>query len=62
MENDNEDVDLWWSQDDRLFKYEVKWASGVAYHFSDQVAFGTMDDAPVPMGACPCAAPADGGE
>ena len=62
MENDNEDVDLWWSQDDRLFKYEVKWNSGVAYHFSDQVAVGAMDDAPVPMGACPCAAPADGGE
>ena len=62
MENDNEDVDLWWSQDDRLFKYEVKWNSGVAYHFSDQVAVGAMDDTPVPMGACPCAAPADGGE
>ena len=62
MENDNEEVDLWWSQDDRLFKYEVKWNSGVAYHFSDQVAVGAMDDAPVPMGACPCAAPADGGE
>lgn len=64
MENDNEDVDLWWSQDDRLFKYEVKWSSGVAYHFGDQVALGAMDDAPVPMGACPCVAPAadDGGE
>ena len=63
MENDNEDVDLWWSQDDRLFKYEVKWSSGGAYHFSEQVAIGAMDDAPVPMGACPCAAPAadDGG-
>ena len=55
MENDNEDVDLWWSQDDRLFKYEVKWASGVAYHFSDKVAYGVMDAAPTPMGACPCA-------
>jgi hypothetical protein len=62
MENDNEAVDIWWSQDDRLFKYEVKWASGVAYHFGDQVVLGAMDDAPVPMGACPCAAPADGGE
>lgn len=56
MENDNEDVDLWWSQDDRLFKYEVKWASGVAYHFSDKVVFATMSAAPVPMGVCPCAA------
>ena len=64
MENDHEDIDLWWSQDDRLFKYQVKWNSGVAYHFPDQVVVGAMDDAPVPMGACPCAAPAadDGGE
>lgn len=63
MENDNESVDLWWSQDDRLFKYQVKWNSGVAYHFSEMIAVGTMDDAPVPIGACPCAAPAadDGG-
>lgn len=61
MENDNEDVDLWWSQDDRVFKYQVKWASGVAYHFPDQIVFGAMDEAPVPMGACPCAAaPAEG--
>ena len=61
MENDNEAVDLWWSQDDRLFKYQVKWNSGVAYHFSDQVAWGVMDAAPTPMGACPCAAAADDG-
>lgn len=65
MENDHEDIDLWWSQDDRVFKYQVKWNSGVAYHFPDQVVYGVMDAAPVPMGACPCAAaPAadDGGE
>ena len=64
MENDHEDIDLWWSQDDRVFKYQVKWNSGVAYHFPDQIVFGAMDDAPVPMGVCPCAAPAadDGGE
>lgn len=63
MENDHEDIDLWWSQDDRVFKYQVKWNSGVAYHFPDQIVFGVMDDAPVPMGVCPCAAPAadDGG-
>ena len=61
MENDNESVDLWWSQDDRLFKYQVKWNSGVAYHFSDKVAWGVMDAAPTPMGACPCAAAADDG-
>ena len=62
MENDHEDIDLWWSQDDRVFKYQVKWNSGVAYHFPDQVVVGVMDDAPFPMGACPCAAAADAGE
>lgn len=53
-ENDNELVDLWWSQDDRLFKYQVKWNSGVAYHFSEHIAWGVMDAAPTPMGSCPC--------
>ena len=63
MENDNELVDLWWSEDNRVFRYQVKWNSGVAYHFSEDSALGVMDDAPVPLGACPCAAPAadDGG-
>lgn len=56
MENDNEAIDIWWSQDDRMFKYEAKWVSGVAYHFSDQIVYGVMDDAPVPMGTCPCVA------
>jgi len=62
MENDNEVVDLWWSQDDRLFKYQVKWNSGVAYHFSEHIATGVMDAAPTPLGTCPCAAPASEGE
>jgi len=62
MENDNEAVDIWWSSDNRMFRYEVKWNSGVAYHFSELISVGAMDDAPVPMGACPCAAPASEGE
>ena len=45
-ENDAEDVDLWWSQDDRLFKYQVKWNTGVAYRFSDQVVVGTFSAKP----------------
>lgn len=62
-ENDNEKIDLWWSVDARVFRYQVKWNSGVAYHFGEHIAYGAMDDAPVPMGACPCAAPAaDAGE
>lgn len=42
MENDHEDIDLWWSQDDRVFKYEVLWNSGVAYHFPAHVTLGTI--------------------
>lgn len=63
MENDNEKVDLWWSEDNRVFRYQVKWAMGVAYHFSKDIAVGVMDAAPTPLGTCPCAAPAadDGG-
>ena len=45
-ENDSEAVDLWWSQDDRVFKYQVKWNMGVAYHFSDQIVVGTFADTP----------------
>jgi len=62
MENDNERVDLWWSADNRVYRYQVKFNAGVAYHFSEDVAWGVMDNAPVPMGACPCAAPASEGE
>ena len=48
-ENDAELVDMWWSQDDRVFKYQVKWNSGIAYHFSDQMVIGTFAAAPVPV-------------
>lgn len=62
MENDNELVDLWWSEDNRVFRYQVKWNSGVAYHFSEHIAYGVMDAAPTPLGTCPCAVAADDGE
>lgn len=55
-ENDSESVDLWWSQDNRDFRYEVKWNSGVSYHFPDQIVLGTFAAAPSPMGICPCKA------
>ena len=45
-ENDAEDIDIWWSQDDRVFKYEALWNSGVAYHFPAQVVLGTFAAAP----------------
>lgn len=45
-EGDNEDIDLWWSQDDRVFKYEILFAAGVAYRFPAQVVLGTFAAAP----------------
>lgn len=40
MENDNETVDLWWSQDDRVFKLEVLWNGGVQIAFPNMVVLG----------------------
>lgn len=45
-ENDSEDVDVWFSKDDRIFKYEVKWNTGVAYHFGNQIVVGTFAATP----------------
>ena len=60
MEGDTEKVFLRYSEDDEVYKYTIKWNSGVAYHFSEHIAFGVMDADPTPLGTCPCAvAPAD---
>lgn len=48
MQNDNEDVDMWWSQDNRTFRLEVLWNSGVQIAFPDHVALGTFAAAPAP--------------
>ena len=61
MEGDNEKVFLRYSEDDEVFKYTIKWNSGVAYHFSEHIAWGVMDAAPTPLGTCPCAVAADDG-
>ena len=53
-ENDQESIDIWWSEDNRVFRYEAKWNSGVAYHFPDQIVLGTFAAAPDAMGICPC--------
>lgn len=45
-ENDSEDVKVWFSEDDDIFKYKVKWNTGVAYHFGDQIVVGTFAAAP----------------
>ncbi len=42
MEGDDEVIDIWWSQDDRVFKYDVEWNSGIAYHFPGQVVMATI--------------------
>lgn len=54
VEGDETDVDLWWSADDRLFKWQAKWTSGVSYFFPDQIVLGTFAAAPsasAPMAA-----------
>lgn len=45
-ENDNEVVDIWWSQDDRMFKYQVKWNSGIAYKYPTMNVLGTFAASP----------------
>lgn len=42
MEHDEEDIDFWYSKDDRVFKMEALWVSGVNYYFPGQIAYGTM--------------------
>jgi len=39
--NDKEEFRLWFSDDDDLFKYKVKWNSGVATLYPDAVILGT---------------------
>lgn len=40
MEGDSEDIDLWWSRDDRLFKLAVEWNSGVQVVLPDMIVLG----------------------
>ena len=42
MEDDNEDIDLWYSKDDRVFKLEALWNSGVEIAYPDMVVLGTI--------------------
>ncbi len=41
-EGDLEEVKIWFSDDDDLFKLKVKWNSGIAYHFPAHVTLGTI--------------------
>lgn len=42
MEGDEETIDLWYSKDDRVFKLEVLWNSGVQIAYPDMVVLGTI--------------------
>ena len=42
MENDNEDIKIWFSDDDDLWKVKVNWNTGVTYHFPGQVVMATI--------------------
>ena len=40
MENDEEVIEIWWSQDDRNFKLAAEWNSGVQIAFPNMVVLG----------------------
>ena len=44
MENDNEDIKVWFSDDDDIWKVKVNWNSGVAYHFPSMIVLHTIAD------------------
>ena len=46
MENDNEDIKVWFSDDDQVYKILAKWNSGVQIAFLDQVVLGTFAATP----------------
>lgn len=46
MQGDAEEIKLWFSDDDDLFKLKVKWNSGVQFYFPDMVVLGTFAAAP----------------
>ena len=54
MEGDAEDFDIWFSKDDRLWKWTSEWASGVSYHLPDQIVVGTFAAAPSAPTPCLC--------
>lgn len=46
MEGDAEDIDIWFSQDNRNFRMQAKWNSGVQMAFPGQVVLGVFAAAP----------------
>ena len=46
MENDNEDINIWWSADNQTYRLLAKWNSGVQIAFLDQCVLGTFAATP----------------
>lgn len=46
LESDREEIDLWFSKDDRVWKLQVKWVAGVQIAYPDMVVLGTFAAAP----------------
>lgn len=46
MEGDNEDIDLWWSEDNRTYRLQVLWNSGVQIAFLGEAVLGTFAATP----------------
>lgn len=47
MEGDAEDIDIWYSKDDRLWKFMAEWNCGVQIAFPAHAVLGTFAAAPV---------------
>ncbi|MCM1503396.1 MAG: phage major capsid protein [Bacteroidales bacterium] len=45
LESNAEEVKIWFSDDDDVFKIKVKWNSGVQFAFPDEVVLGTLEGA-----------------
>lgn len=45
-QNDTEEIDAWWSKDDRTWKLAVEFSMGVQIAFLDRVAYGAFSAAP----------------
>ena len=48
LQNNKEEVKIWWSDDDDIFKIKVKWNSGVQTAFPDLVVLGHAGEGPTP--------------
>lgn len=56
LESNAEEVDIWFSKDDDVFKLKVKWNSGVQFAFPDEVVLATIAGSAPANDAAPAAA------